>query len=290
MLRRVLLILLATAAMLGMAQNTVPGRLIWHARLAPAHLHERSAGVSWADSMLFCLTVPSEGSDSPEYGFEASYTLRRGDSIVTSGTFSDRYPAHNPGMSIKLCYREGRAFIEAGASGPKARIAVDFDAERHSPTLYNPSELKVRNLSLLADSIPAPRRVPEEVLDSLPALISRSEDPNIGLWNYLDRDNNANLAILAGTYTLATLPNGPDGYMIVYLGGAQQNKDAWTPGRIKAYLRRTPFANHYDLIWLDAYGRPAPPESYATVDAANGIMTLVFPLVETTLRFRNASN
>lgn len=278
--------MLMTPILAAVAQNSVPGRLIWHARLSPDHLEGHRAGISWADSMLFCVEVPPPGQDSPEYGFEAGYYLMCGDSVLTQGTFTDHYPARNPGMSIKLHYREGRANIEAGAKGPCIRIPVDFDPARHSPALYNPSNLKVKHLSVVSDTIPAPQYAPVAHVDSLTEAIRRSGDANAAVWRYLDRDNNASMAVCAGNYTIATYPDGHGGYVAVYLDGAQRNKDAWQPLRIKAYLGHTPFANHYNLRWLDAYGRPAPQESYATIDSATGIMTVVFPLLETTIRFQ----
>lgn len=55
---------------------------------------------------------------------------------------------------------------------------------------------------------------------------------------------------------------------------------------VKGRLRPTGFAGNFDLEWLDSTGSVASSENYADLDSSSGILSLRFPLLESTLRFR----
>ena len=107
----------------------------------------------------------------------------------------------------------------------------------------------------------------------------------IGYWQYLDRDTDPLRAAPGGQYQLAIVPTDEGAYNIVYLSGAEVGANSWTPGMVKAVLTPTPFANHYNLTWIDAHHTPHTRELHATLDPTNAILTLSFPLLNSTLRF-----
>lgn len=53
----------------------------------------------------------------------------------------------------------------------------------------------------------------------------------------------------------------------------------------KGEMRSRGFKGHYLLQWVDATGRDLPGEHYATLDPQQGILTLVFPEADVTIRF-----
>ncbi|MDE7411423.1 MAG: hypothetical protein K2M94_05225 [Paramuribaculum sp.] len=106
-----------------------------------------------------------------------------------------------------------------------------------------------------------------------------------GFWKYLDRDNDTRYCRLGGNYSLAIVHNADTHrFDIIYLSGAQINKDNWHEGMIKGHLIPTIFENHYDLIWFDSMQQPYRKESHALKEK-DAILTLSLPLLESSFRF-----
>lgn len=119
----------------------------------------------------------------------------------------------------------------------------------------------------------------EEIL----ARTSRVYGP-IGVWSYLDRDNDADYARPGGTYSLAIIPGTVTGeYVILYMDGAGVNRSQWQEGMIKGRLRETQFAGRYDLLWYDAMMEKVDDEASATV--SGDVITFFFPLHYSQLRY-----
>ncbi len=119
--------------------------------------------------------------------------------------------------------------------------------------------------------------------DSLDNYLSRSADKLEGYWSYLDRDNDEKRARLGGRYSLAIVKDG-DGYVILYISGADVNRSKWRECMVKGRLVPTIFENHYDLVWYDSMMLPMETDIYADViDGA--ILALDFPLYQTKIRF-----
>lgn len=102
-----------------------------------------------------------------------------------------------------------------------------------------------------------------------------------GFWSYLDRDIDLDYARLGGKYRLALVKNN-DGYLIIYIDGADTNKNKWSKGMIKGVLKSTIFKNHYDLIWYDSTFDVIDSEANAFIE--NSILTLNFPLYKSSIR------
>ncbi|MCM1505428.1 MAG: hypothetical protein NC127_09560 [Muribaculum sp.] len=281
----VLFALLLTA--MHMSAEGIVGRMIYQLRVVPAGARSSSVALCWSDSARFEVSVPSQSSDDALYGFTATYAYTVGDSVIAAGEFADRYPSRQPGMTVKLRQTDGQAYAEAGASRLKVSVPLGFRfTDSENIRADNPSGLTFLAHTVAADTLPVVRTLFEGSADSLVNYLALSADACEGLWRYLDRDNDPRLAVPGGMYRLATVADGDGGYCIVYLGGAESGADYWQPLMVRGHLIKTPFSGNYDLEWLDAAGRPAARESYGTIDAATGIMTLAFPLLNSTLRFR----
>lgn len=109
-----------------------------------------------------------------------------------------------------------------------------------------------------------------------------SSDIHEGFWSYLDRDNDPDYARLGGSYRLALIEND-EGYLIIYISGAQTNLNNWVQGMIKGKLIPTIFENHYDLVWYDSMFDVIDLDAHASIK--NSILTLEFPIYKTQIRF-----
>ncbi len=113
------------------------------------------------------------------------------------------------------------------------------------------------------------------------ARFSSSATGDEGFWSYLDRNIDLDYARLGGKYRLALVKNN-DGYLIIYIDGADTNKNKWTNGMIKGVLKSTIFKNHYDLIWYDSMFDLIGEDAHASIE--NSILTLNFPLYKSSIR------
>lgn len=117
--------------------------------------------------------------------------------------------------------------------------------------------------------------------------LATSTDPFEGIYTYLDRDTDEELARLGGFYTIAVVASDVDatGYDIIYLDGAQTFAHRWVPGMVKGRLSATSFRDHYRLQWTDATFADTGVELTADYDRATGILSLSFPLLGSRMRF-----
>ncbi len=217
-----------------------------------------------ADSLLFS----GSARDMDLNGGENSYLLEWN---ATSDTLNV-YAGHD---KIRLC---GRVKIPA----PSGIAPVTFASTGTSTVSLLVAEEK---------EIPRERRLQGMSADSITAVIDRHhhEFP-AGVYRYLDRSTDPDIARHGGRYSLAILPDpqAKGRYVIYYLSGAEVDSDFWKAGMIKGYLSVTPFRNQYDLEWFDAHGNPIPSgnDSYAVTDSNAATLTLTFPsLGSATLRF-----
>lgn len=122
-------------------------------------------------------------------------------------------------------------------------------------------------------------------LASLNEYLLSSENTLERVWRYLDRDTDSRLLNLGGDYSLATVRKADGSYDILYIGGARVNRKYWKPLMLKGRLMPTPFINHYDLMWYDAYGRLIDREVSADIENGGSILKLNLPLQGGTVRF-----
>ena len=111
----------------------------------------------------------------------------------------------------------------------------------------------------------------------------------MGVWRYLDRDNNPAWSRPGGKYTIGiTADNAAENtWHIIYLDGAVTNSDRWQPGMKKGHLKGSGFLRDYNLEWRDAMHNElgAEDECSARLSEDGMILTFIFPLDKATLRF-----
>lgn len=108
-------------------------------------------------------------------------------------------------------------------------------------------------------------------------------DPRVGTYDYLDSDTDSGLCCPGGRYRLGVMADGAGGYDIVYLGGAEENGDAWRPGMIKGRLIPTIFRDHFNLQWIDAEMADDMEDLWCRFDGV--VMELHFPRERGVMRF-----
>lgn len=276
----------ACLTMAAAAQSYAVGEMIQHVRFAPHRTQQGHVALVWADTIRFEADIAPANADDSAYGTEIPYRYYEGDSLAASGTICCSY-AGADGFSLVLRVWGGGATMEAGAGAAVKTIAVWYDRRNtDSVRVVNPDRLRILRHSVYIDTIPAPRYAHYASTASLRDSIAQSDDANVCFWKYLDRNTDSGRAIPGGSYTIATVADGRGSYSIVYISGATAAADEWQALRIKGRLAPAGFLNHYDLEWLDAYGRPVPQESFADIDPHTGILTLNFPLLNSSMRFR----
>lgn len=263
----------------------------------PGKRPARSVSLLWnvADSANYSVATLSYGRDGFDNTFDhdfATLTVRR----VTAGTdsllFSQRIeaayaiPAAENAFAVSLTAGETSLLFGHPLPEEVADVAGGFD-----PALpVGIAAMGAVNLSLVVTDVELPTEEgitepvysPEEIE---PLIAGADAASPVGIWEYLDRDTDNVRARSGGRYRVAVVPSrGGEGYDIVYLGGAEVNPSAWRPGMIKGRLRPTPFAGHFDLMWVDSSLTPLREDIHASLDSSNAILTLSFPLLNSSLR------
>ncbi|MDE6831334.1 MAG: hypothetical protein K2J07_01185 [Muribaculaceae bacterium] len=128
---------------------------------------------------------------------------------------------------------------------------------------------------------PVSQRISEESITA----IDRSKAADIvGIWTYLDRDNDPDYARPGGQYSIAILPtDSQDAYNIYYVDGAAVNRERWKPGMLKGRLKPLPLIGRYRLEWWGSDMHKLESEAHAELE--DGVLTLKFPLLHSELRF-----
>lgn len=127
----------------------------------------------------------------------------------------------------------------------------------------------------------------EDLIDKTTA---NRNDSIVGFYRYLDRENDPKSAVIGGKYTIAITPSKyiKDCYDIIYIDGAKTYCDHWHTGMLKGALKKTIFANHFDLEWYDSKQEIINDETSASLNTQNCILELYFPLYKTKVRFSKA--
>lgn len=184
--------------------------------------------------------------------------------------------------------RDGLLQILAGNNG----VSEIFDLEIEKKQLkavtfeaYPAAKLKITDISLTLPSPNFPSRLTawadRERLDSY---IKHSKDPLEGYWMVFDRSLEESKLRMGGEYTVAIV-RGDSGYQLIYLRGAKTNGPSWKPGMVKAELTEGPFKGVFDVVWIDAEGKPLRNSAKAQLED-DDILTLQFPYHSSSLRLR----
>ena len=144
---------------------------------------------------------------------------------------------------------------------------------------------------LLVSDIKAEITLPgENIVDEyydpkdLEEIFKTSEDPLEGYWTVFDRELDEDLLKLGGSYMLGCVKDD-DKYYLVYLEGANINRNAWREGDVKATLTPTHFRGVYDVTWYDSMKEPMSKDIKAQRGDGN-TLTIQFPYQSSQLRLR----
>ncbi|MGM9844278.1 MAG: hypothetical protein ACI30S_08660 [Muribaculaceae bacterium] len=121
-------------------------------------------------------------------------------------------------------------------------------------------------------------------IEDIRRVVRYSNDSIVGVYRYLDRENNPKLAVPGGKYTLAILPARDGNYDIIYIDGAKTYKKCWHTGMLKGRLLKTIFVNHFDLEWYNSKMDLMKDETFASLQMLE-IFEVNFPLYKAKMRF-----
>lgn len=243
-----------------------------------------SAGSDWKCRVSQCDPFMVSSFDLPTALIEI---VDPDGSVVASGTLSEGIDANGGYNTLAMEWSGRRLQLLYGA---RRLVSVADDVvlpPPAQPEMRITASGSMKLGSLIVEETPDPS-LPLEggiSVEEADARIKASADPMEGMWVYLDRQNDPAYARPGGIYSLCVLREDDGSYTLYYRSGAQVNAEAWRPMLVKAVLTPTPFEAHYDLRWFDSMMEPVADEAHATYDPSRGILTLVFPLHHTTLRF-----
>lgn len=192
---------------------------------------------------------------------------------------------------LRLRTLDGRTSITAGDKTPIVKESSEsvYTLPAGSAILFRDNDSKA-NLAVerctLKEYVPAPQ-YPLSYEDLI-GKIKVSADSTEGVWEYLDRAMpDDRTVLLGGRYKIATVANGANSYNIVYLSGDLSGFGVWAPMHVRGHLKGTSFAGNYDLSWTDVRRKTVyADECFAQLSADNQLLTLSFPLLDTSIRFR----
>ena len=270
-----------------------PQSLRCHWRVRPAAAGESRTGIVWnfSDSANYdeaVLTI-ADSRHTDAFGRESAglvlRSVRDGKELRSeSHNFSPAENIASAGISMMLELAEGatQPMLHVGVRRPDISLPVNIEPDTHiHPFADTAVDTLLWNLN--AQQRPAAEYAAFADVRSLTEYIAASHDINECVWTYHDRDTDPLRVSLGGDYRLATVRDSSGGYKIVYLSG----HDSWQPLRIKGRMKPTGFIGEYDLDWLDADGVSMGPDCSALISDGS-LLTLRFPLYESTLRFRRA--
>lgn len=271
----------------------------FHMRLKPCGHGSADWGLVWnlRDSLNYDVAELrlSDSRYADVFGREtASLSLHRirggRDSVIFRREFCPSVSPRTDGISLRLRLDRGAsmAVLEAGDGRPEVSEPVAIEPCTWSGFyVTTPADTLLRRIELQCR--PAAEFASFPDVAALRSHLGVSRDAGEGEWTYYDRNTDPRRLSLGGDYRLATVSDGAGGYVIVYIGGALVNADAWPPLRVKGRLRPTGFIGQYDLWWLDADGEPMGSDCSALM--TDGILLdLRFPLHKGSVRMRRVAD
>ncbi len=153
------------------------------------------------------------------------------------------------------------------------------------PQIRANGEADIEIMNFVADKDFEGIKICTNVMEALEAGI-KPGDRISGIYSLLDYEQDDSYAKLGGQYRVALLPCGEKDFEIVYMQGAKVYSDVWREGMRKGKLSASPFANIYDVEWIDAEGVAMPHDIKADYDLLTHILTIRFPYQNSILRFK----
>lgn len=179
----------------------------------------------------------------------------------------------------------GEARLEQLLALP-ATVPSPLSGLQLSPAPVDDRCVEIRDVRL---SIPRLRPEPCKALTAAFAEAKGSDDPIVGLWEMFDWSFDTKKARQGGEYRLLTAL-APDGhYDLLYVDGAETLSGHWQPGMVKGRLYPTGTPYIYRLEWIDAEGETLSTRLRAQADPEKGLLTLLFPLLDSEIRLMKIS-
>lgn len=266
--------------------------LLYHVRVIPARNSDTHLQLYWnyVDSCQYRrvdVTIPAAVHADVGMPMAAEWELATcsgaNDSVVNRGTAWLRMgDAADGAMSLILRCDRGGAVLEFGDTQVRQTELIDYD-------YYSPGALALRSdrRTFLATHtiVEESRIVPEMLdctLDSAFEIVKNSSGKAAVVWTYLDRNTDPTKLNVDLGYMLMTYPQDNGDLLIVLAQDTATRKALTIIGR----LRKTPFANHYDLEWITSDGLMLSIDTSADLQLDGQILALNFPLLDSVIRFR----
>lgn len=249
-------------------------------------------GVGWRNNASDSVTVKvGWGNSAYATDYDVRYlrlSMLRNDSLLWSSELVKDVDLLRGDNSVSLSFTsDGTLSVDIG-DRYLHRVASNVDAggfPRGKVSVAGSDKFRVRRIMIREDVDPKPALLTAWTSDSVMDYLASSNDPLEAVWEYLDRDNDASLAVMGGRYIFATVKNGR-GYDLIYLSGASTMSHLWTPGMKKGELTPTIFINDFNLVWYDSLMERMGCDDEISASVTDGsILTLRFPLLSTQLRF-----
>ncbi len=203
-------------------------------------------------------------------------------------------PAGMPGRLALRCGRKpGRVVWHSGDDGGAVSRFMDDCAPAWKTLLIKRGRgVEIERASLRYVSLPVPFSEPlrdDGQIAELLSFASLKDSTPAGYWQLLDYDTEGTLLRPGGRYTLAIVPDGSDGYDILYLSGAEINPGRWKRGMPKGKMRPTSSAGVYALVWYDAEGEPLSRQAEISYGSP-GVLVITFPHLNSSMRLQRLRN
>lgn len=280
--------------------DTVPPHAVsmdYHFRVQPDGKGAGWWGIKWHadDASRYHYAVVSYAGDvaeDPSYGSCVNVTVGFHADAVDSVTCRRRIchsgDLSRSGYSIMVSAGEGGAVLSLGVDRIEETLPVTFPADSAMVIIgMMGGKGSIVRHSLIYTAGAEPCYAQFATIDELYDHLRTSHDVNEGLWTYYDRDTDPLRSRMGGRYALATVSDGAGGYEIVYLGGASEETDDWTPGRLKGHIRPATFPGIFDLEWIMPSGQTLSDDTGAVIDG--DLLTIQLPLWRATVRFRRVA-
>lgn len=111
------------------------------------------------------------------------------------------------------------------------------------------------------------------------------DEPLCGIWREYDRTLDESRLKSGGRYRILIHKAGK-GYEGLYLEGSKVNPGDWKPGMVKLRLIPVGVEGEFDVVWIDAEGRALRQDLRALLDPGNGLLNIVFPYQDSSIRLR----
>ncbi|MDE6716086.1 MAG: hypothetical protein K2J74_06370 [Muribaculaceae bacterium] len=287
-------------SLLSLRDDIDDGNLVFALRLRNADSRNNQAiGVilNYADSLNYTeLRFINDNTDKFEphdrrYTIIEVWNIQNGVPVrtATSEKIFKNIGHDNEFKTICLNFICGDLIVQAGRSSFGTVLQMPFSLDVTKMIgVSSRGKVELKNLYIDYKPLTLPER--NRILSDteIDDMLSASNDPIVGFWNYFDRKLNSPKVLLGGKYTLAVLPdNDSNEFVIVSISDAKVNDSKWIKGMIKGRLIPTGVYGNYNLIWYDADMNEMSDDCYALLSGSE-FLEFIFPIEKSSFRLIKA--